>query len=490
MTVKTLDPHQTAAVARIVSLGRWLLLADVGTGKTVITLTAYLQMKRERRVQGAIVFAPKRVCQHVWPTECDEWNHLRGQLRVESIAGRTAGVRHDILKSTADIVCVNYELIQWLAHDYPDGVPGRDAVVFDEVDKLKSITSLRWKALRGRVPADRGWIGKAGIAWRGGMTGTPQPNHYMDLYGQVTVVDERERLAVIERGVVCRSFYDWRSCHFEGHPYRPYQYTLRAGHAKGIEQQIAPITHRIAAQPGVNAPHVRHTPARMVGLPMALQKAYRKLERDYTILLDKVVHGMATKVEVQHAGALYGKLREFGQGFLYADLSPDELLMKPRPAKVADWVSKHKHDELASLVSELQGAQAIIVYHFKAQRVRLAQQFPECGFLGVSDTEDRRTLAAWDAGTLELLAVQPQSAAHGLNLQKAAAHHIIMLTLPETAGLVTQVLGRLARRGNTAPVVYVHHIVCRDTVDEDRQGLVHGKMISQTELLARLQGRN
>ena len=35
------------------------------------------------------------------------------------------------------------------------------------------------------------------------------------------------------------------------------------------------------------------------------------------VLFKKKLDGELTKVEVLHAGALYGKLRELGQGFIY-----------------------------------------------------------------------------------------------------------------------------------------------------------------------------
>ena len=153
--------------------------------------------------------------------------------------------------------------------------------------------------------------------WRGGMTGTPRPNHYSDLYGQVVVADSRDRLVVEIDGVRSRSFYDWRQVHFNSNPYQAFAFELKPGHAEGIEQQIAPITHRLAARAGVDVPHVRTVPPRRVTLSPAAREIYRELEREYVVLFRKKIDGTLTKVEVQHAGALYGKLRELGQGFIY-----------------------------------------------------------------------------------------------------------------------------------------------------------------------------
>ena len=143
-------------------------------------------------------------------------------------------------------------------------------------------------------------------------------------------------------------------------------------------------------------------------------------------------------------------------------------------------------------MSELQGTQAMIVYHFRAQRDHLIKQFPPTimGVLGVSAAQDQRTITQWNAGELALLAVHPQSAGHGLNLQHSGAHHIIMLTLPESAGQVKQVIGRLARRGTSAETVYVHPIVTDGTVDADRLATVEGKVLDERDMLARMEVTN
>ena len=511
--MRRLDPRQLAAIEHIYSRANWLLLADVGTGKTVMVLTAYQRLRDERRVGRGIVLAPLRVCSHVWPYEAAEWAHLAG-VDVVSAAGMPAARRRALLESSADLVALNYESIPWLTETYPAGVRGRNVIIMDEVDKLKAVGTARWKALCGKTARSTGWLDRAGIVWRGGMTGTPRPNHYSDLYGQVVAADCRDRLLVEINGIRSRSFYDWREVHFDSNPYEPYTFTLRPGHAEGIESQIAPITHRLAARPGVEVPHVKTLPPRTVALPAAARKVYRELESEYVVLFRRQLDGELTTVEAQHAGALYAKLRQIGQGFLYVP-APDTAgkgpetpadALGPAPAALTnpgatngvqaarqdvEWLSDAKLRELRSLVSELQGEQAMIVYHFRAQRAQLAGEFVHSiGFLdSAAEHQNRRVIDRWNAGELPLLAVHPQSAGHGLNLQHSGAHHVIMLTMPESAGQVQQVVGRLARRGAGIDTVFVHPIVTGGTVDADRLAVVEGKGIDQREMLARMEAR-
>ena len=482
--MKTLDPRQAAAVDHICSMGRWLLLADVGTGKTVMVLTAYQRLREQGRVNKLLVIAPMRVCRLVWPAEVGEWAHLH--TTVANAAGFPASKRKAILESDIEVVALNYENVQWLVETYPHGIPGRDALVWDEIDKMKDVTSKRWHAANGVDVRDKGWVRTCNYKWRGGMTGTPQPTSYVDLYGQVVTVDSRRRLVVeIEgfAGLTCPSysFGDWRDVHFFASPWNPWQWKLHGGHAEGIEAQIAPITHRIEARVGIEKPFTIELQPRLVAFPPKIRKLYRELEREYLVYVEKNLSEGLIKVEAEHSAILYAKLRQMAQGFVY-----DVEKVGKKVTRTPEWLHSAKHFELSSLVSELQGTQAIIVYHFKAQLAKLKVQFPGLLALGGTAREDDEAISAWNAGKLPLLAVQPQSAGHGLNLQGSNAHHIIMLTLPESAGQVEQVIGRLARRGNQAEKVYVHHIMVATSVDVDRREHVYKKVSEQWALLKRM----
>ena len=60
--------------------------------------------------------------------------------------------------------------------------------------------------------------------------------------------------------------------------------------------------------------------------------------------------------------------------------------------------------------------------------------------------------------------ISHNSAGHGLNLQ-SGGRHVVFFDLPWSLELYQQTIGRLARQGQKM-VVYVHHIVCRGTMDE------------------------
>ena len=455
--MRRLRQDQKDAIRFLYERDTALLCADIGTGKTVIALTVLQLWARNLNAGRAIVFAPSRVCTDVWSQEVGEWPHLG--LSVQSAAGRPEKARREILEGGADVVCINYENIPWLMRTYPEGVPGFGTLWFDEVDKMKSPTSLRFKG-RGRKNS-KSW--KQGMRhWREhfartvGMTGTPVSNGLLDLWAQVYCADGPERFGDYER--YKRSYFyqsDW-----SGYKWRVYPESVPRIHDK-----IADLTFRIEAP--VDMAPVVYTPPRYVDLPPCVRKQYKEMERHYVMEFDTGDPAVAI-----NAATAYSKLRQAVAGFVYGEGETRFL----HDAKLA---------ELDSLISELNGAQLMIVYHFKEQAEQLRRRYgARIAFL----TYKGDTIKRWNDGELPLLGLQPQSGGHGLNLQHSGAHHVCMLTEPESAGLFAQVVGRLARTGQTH-TVFVHTIHARDTIDGDRAKVVADKRDTLTATLDAIKAR-
>jgi superfamily II DNA or RNA helicase len=130
-----LRPYQTEAATFLGTHDRAMVLAPVGAGKTIITLTA-MQASPVRRW---LVLAPKRVAMSVWPAEAVKWGF---KLSV-AFAGGTPARRLAALQSNANVVVTNYDNLQWLAEQELDF----DGIVFDELTRLKNPSGARFKAL-------------------------------------------------------------------------------------------------------------------------------------------------------------------------------------------------------------------------------------------------------------------------------------------------------------------------------------------------------
>ena len=87
--------------------------------------------------------------------------------------------------------------------------------------------------------------------------------------------------------------------------------------------------------------------------------------------------------------------------------------------------------------------------------------------------DDANAIERWNRGEVELLAVHPKSAGHGLNLQYGGSH-IVFLSLPWSLELYEQTIGRLHRSGQTQPV-WCYIMMTSKTVDEKILGALKDK---------------
>lgn len=495
LQISDLRPKQLEAIQFILDGYEALILADVGTGKTVITLTALFKLMKEGSISRALVLAPKRVATDVWVQEVDQWAHLKdAPFKVVCIAGLSTEKRIEAIKNTKnDVVVLNYENLAWFMERFKTSP--FDALVLDEIDKMKDRTSKRF----GGVKKEGKWVQEGLKNYRRqfdtiiGLTGTPASNGLLDLWAECYLVDGGASLG--------RSFNKFQRSYFYPTDYNQKTWKVLPTYEEKIYAAMALITFRIERDEAI--PPLVNLPPRWVRLPDKCMKLYRKFERELLVYLE------AEKVSIEspHAAAAYGRLREMAAGFSYTQLNPDhpwaELcgtdLPQNSPMGGIGGVGKHtiwhhslKIRELDDLISELQGQQLLIIYHFRAQLQQLREHYGKrLQYIGggITDTQARETIEAWNSGKLELLAIHPASAGHGLNLQKSGAKHVVLLTLPDSAGLTEQVIGRLRRTGSTADSIFVHRILAKDTVDEDRMEVVNGKILTQQYLLDAMKKR-
>ncbi len=122
------------------------------------------------------------MAEDTWAKERDKWEHTR-LIRVSICLG-TAQKRIKALNTPADIYVINRENVPWLVEYYRNSWPF-DMVIIDELSSFKNSQSKRFKALKKIRPRIKRIIG---------LTGTPSPNGLLDLWAQVYLLDQGERL--------------------------------------------------------------------------------------------------------------------------------------------------------------------------------------------------------------------------------------------------------------------------------------------------------
>jgi SNF2 family DNA or RNA helicase len=431
-----LRPYQDEAADFLYERDRAMILAPVGAGKTAITLTAMRDMIFGSDYTRWLVLAPKRVCTDVWPVEHPKWADGISM----AVAIGTPAQRKEAFMSDADVVVTNYDNIGWLADQ---DLSSFDAVVFDELTKLKNPSGTRFKALHKVIDQFK-------IRW--GLTGSFTSNGLEDVFGQCKIVDEkllgRAKGAFLQQYFVCmnRDFGEWMP---------------RPGALSQVMQRIKPAT--FVLEPGEYKDKL--PPCHVVELRCELddRKPYEKMKRDF------VVQFPTAEILAANAAAVTSKLQQMGSGFVYDSTRvASDVPGQFTSSKTAVWFSSHKFDRLDELLEENQHANTLIVYQFQEEVAELRRRYPKLATL-----DDDRAIERWNKGEIELLAVHPKSAGHGLNLQHGGCH-MVFLSLPWSLELYEQTVGRLHRSGQVHDV-WVYILLADKTVDEKIWGALHDK---------------
>jgi SNF2 family DNA or RNA helicase len=190
---------------------------------------------------------------------------------------------------------------------------------------------------------------------------------------------------------------------------------------------------------------------------------YEKMKRDF------VVDFPDAQAVAANAAVVTGKLQQMASGFVYdttkqASITPGKFTT----SRQAVWYSNHKFDLLADLLEENQHANTILVYQFEEELAEIKRRYPKVQTLDDADAVER-----WNKGLVELLAVHPKSAGHGLNLQHGG-HHMVFISLPWSLELYEQTVGRLHRSGQLRDV-WVYALLAEKTVDEKIWGALQDK---------------
>ncbi|WP_062306608.1 DEAD/DEAH box helicase [Alicyclobacillus sendaiensis] len=447
------EPHsyQRYCIERVIRDEALILMLDMGLGKTVITLTAINDLKYNRfAVSKVLVIAPKKVAESTWIREARKWDHLRLLRIVPVLGSQTKRIR--ALNTPADIYVINRENVPWLVEYYRNAWPF-DMVVIDESTSFKNPKSKRFRALK----LVRGHIKRIVE-----LTGTPAPNGLEDLWAQVYLLDQGERLG--------KSFVGFRERYFDPDQRdreHIWSYAPKPGADEVIRRLIGDIAISMKAEDYLELPEITY-----VTVPVALdakaRRAYQTLERDMLLRVDE------NTIDAGSAGVLTGKLLQLCNGAVY----DEERQVVP--------IHDCKLEAFLELVEALNGKPALVFYGFQHDAARLQAALAKTGLRvrqlrGPQDEDD------WNAGQIDVLLAHPASAAFGLNLQQGG-NHVIWFGLTWNLELYQQANKRLHRQGQTERVI-VHHLVVEDSVDEDVMEALEGKADAQERLIEALKAR-
>lgn len=418
------------------------LFQDMGLGKTVAAGTAAVKLLDDFEINRVLVIAPLRVANSTWPNEFKKWKQLAG-YRYELLTGPGVERRHAALRP-APFHFINRENVGWLCDLFRGKWP-YDMVIIDESSSFKDHKSKRFKKL-ATVRAQSHKDGSPKLIKRlVELTASPAAESYEYLFAQIFLLDNGERFGKYVTHFQ-KEYFDFNRW--------SHQLKLRDGSKEKIESKISDICLVMKAEDYLEMPEkmlLRDT----YKLPDETMEIYRKLEKDFIVNVGDV------EIEAEQAASLSAKLRQLCSGFIYNNYQDyDPVKDEYKTQRDVIWVHDEREKELERIVEETQGENILIAYHFKESLARIKKVLPKA----VEMDKKGVCVDKWNAGKIKHLIAHPQSAGHGLNLQKGG-RRIVFFDMPESLEQYEQFMGRVYRQGQSDRV-FIHHLIGEGTKDD------------------------
>jgi hypothetical protein len=417
------------------------LLLSPGMGKTSVSLAVQKIRMQKKLSKRVLVIAPLRACYDTWPAEVCDWDDFK-DLSIALLHGTEKAKRLRQLEPGKHQIClVNPEGAAWLFSSKANmKALAADSLIIDESSLWKSSVTVRFRALRKVLHQ---------FTYRHILTGSPRPRNYLDLHGQVYILD---------RGFALGEYLShYRNNFFFPTGYQMREWEILPGAAEKIDKLVAPMVMRLDAKDYLKLPKEMERTHR-IELPPKAREEYDKIEGQLLSTL--------FSTPLVSSASVRSKCCQIANGSVYLDSNPEEhWRASSRPVKV---IHTAKVEALVDLVNELQGEPLLlgIGYHHDVTAIRLALG-KDIPVINGSTTRSQAAdyIARWNKGLIPLLLGHPSSMGHSLNLQKFNAQNVGFFDIPDSYDTYDQMFQRVYRQGNKAAFVIKHHFVVAATVD-------------------------
>lgn len=410
------------------------------------TLTAIKDlMFDDFSVKKALIIAPLRVTSSTWQNEIEKWDHLK-DLTYSMVVG-THKQRMAALDKKVDLYLINRENVDWLitksGFDFDF-----DTVIIDELSSFKNYKAKRFTSLmKVRHKIDR-------IV---GLTGTPSSNGLMDLFAEFKILDMGERLEYYISRYRDKYFLPDKRNGMQIYSWKP-----RENAEQEIYDKISDITISMKSVDFLDMPELVINEI-FVALGESEKKKYDKFKADLVLQLKDA------DIDAANAAVLSNKLLQMANGAIYDEVN------------VSHHIHDQKLDALEDLIEGANGKPILIAYWFQHDLERIKKRFK------VRQVKTNQDIDDWNKGNIPVAVIHPASAGHGLNLQ-AGGSTLVWFGLTWSLELYQQTNARLWRQGQNDTVV-IHHIIAKDTIDEDVMTALKLKNKTQASLIDAVKAR-
>lgn len=407
------------------------LLADMGTGKSMMTIAITGTLEAEKDVKKMLVVCPKSIV-GVWEDEFRKFADYRYALTVlDGTMEKKRSAFNYMQGAALQIIVVNYESCWRLESEITKWKP--DLIVCDESSKIKTPSASQSKALH-RL----GRQSKYNII----LTGTPITGSPLDIFSQYKFLDD---------SIFGTSFYLFRNRYaiLGG-----YQNRMIVGyrHLDELVEKVHSIAFRIKIEDAVDLPpFIDET--RAITLEPKAQSLYRMLEQDcYAELANGEVTARNVLTQLLRLAQCTG-------GFIRDDIKSEAQQVSGAKLDALEDIIDTCLDEekkvvvFARFVPEIEAIAAML----KKKKIGYAQIYG-----ATTDRADQVKKFQEDA-EVKVFIGQLQTTGMGLTL--TAANVAVFYSLDFSYANYEQSRARIHRIGQKQKCLYIH-LVGKGTVDE------------------------
>lgn len=241
------------------------ILAEMGTGKTLITIALAGALYNNDKIKKMLIVAPLSIVP-VWEEEIKKFADYEFNVAIlEGAAAKKTQTLGNLFGKGLQIAIINYESAWRIESELTKWKP--DLIVCDESSKIKNPQAKQSKALHrlGKLSAHNIIL-----------TGTPVTNNPLDFYSQYKFLDEQ---------IFGGSFYAFRARYAVLGGYGNHQ-VVGYKNLQELTEKAHSIAFRITKQEALDLPE-QVDQIRYVTLEPVAQGYYRQLERESVAELEQ-----------------------------------------------------------------------------------------------------------------------------------------------------------------------------------------------------------
>lgn len=407
------------------------ILADMGTGKSLMTIAVAGALFCGGKIKRLLVICPKSIV-GVWEAEFAKFAEFDHTLAVLSGDGarKTDTLRH-MTGCGLQIAVINYESAWRMESELLKWQP--DMVVCDESSKIKNPQAKQSRAIHS--------LGK-GAKYKAILTGTPITNSPLDFFSQYKFLDPL---------IFGNSFYSFRA-----------RYAIVGGYGKQqiigyknmpeLVKKAHSIAYRIKIEDAVELPD-KIDEIRAIDLERGARRIYENIDTESYAEL------MQGEVTTRNVLTRLLRLSQCTGGYIRDDVNG-----------IVQEVSRAKLDALEDIFDECdeQGKKVVVFARFvpeiEAIERLLKKRKTDYSVIHGGITDRAEQVARFQENpNVKVFLGQLQTTGMGLTL--TAANVAVFYSLDFSYANYEQSRARIHRIGQTQKCLYIH-LVARGTVDE------------------------